>query len=228
VRQTHLFAKACTMVLAGYFTLCTSASELLAGEGIRLGLFGGAAVPGGNVGNVYRKLYSDGVQSAYNEANSLGSCFGAKVRLGITEGFSLQGTASYNYFTDQKQRVVVNGIEIPQFLTSASFVPVTAGVVWWPIRSFVTIGVTGEVVYTYHSVSVSDSDEDLLRNYGINIGNFDHSRSDVGAALGLSVGIDILGIEPHVDIKNVWTNQFVKGTNDPLTSFLQISLGVVL
>ena len=228
MKPTHLLAKACTMVLASFIMMCSTASVLTAGEGIRLGLFGGGSVPGENVGNVYRKLYTDGVQEAYNEARSLGSCFGAKVRLGISEGLSLQGTASYNYFTDQAQRVVVNGVTIPQFLTSASFVPVTAGVVWWPVRSFVTLGVTGEVVYTYHSVSVDDDAENLLRNYGINVGNFDHSRSDVGAALGVTVGVDILGIEPHIDIKNVWTNQFVKGTNDPMTSFLQVSLGIVL
>jgi hypothetical protein len=227
MKRTHLALKAC-IILAVIATLPTS-KVLAAGsaEGIKLGFFFGGSVPDADVGNVYRKLVSDGVEESYSAARSVGTHFGAKLRVGLTESISLQGTASANFFRNQEQRVVIAGVQVPTFLTSSSYIPVTAGAVWFPINTLVRVGVSGEMVYTYRSVALSTSASDL-KPYNININNIDYSSNDVGAALGVSVGLDILGIQPHVEVKKIWSNQFVRRAGEAEIAFMQVSLGILL
>lgn len=227
MKRTLFVLKACMML--AIITAAPTHNMLAAGsaEGIKLGIFFGGSVPDADVGNVYRKLVSDGVEESYSAARAVGSHFGAKVRIGITENFSLQGTASINFFRNQEQRVVIAGVQVPTFLTSSSYIPVTAGAVWFPINTIVRVGVSGEMVYTHRTVGLSTS-ADELKPYNINIGNIDYSRNDVGAALGLSVGLDILGIQPHVEVKQIWSNQFVRRTGEPEIGFMQVSLGILL
>ncbi len=223
--QTALF----TCIILGIACLQTATEMRAAGsaEGIKLGIFFGGSVPDADIGNVYRGLVQDGVQGSYSAARSTGSHFGAKVRVGLSESFSLQGTASVNFFRNQEQRVVIAGVQIPTFLTSSSYVPVTAGAVWFPINTIVRVGVSGEMVYTYRSVGLSSNADDL-KPYDININNIDYDRNDVGAALGLSVGLDLLGIQPHLEFKKIWSNQFVRRAGEPEMAFMQVSLGILL
>jgi len=226
MKPTHMVVKACivaaTMILFWPSTMVQAAS----GEGIRLGFFFGGSVPDADVGNVYRKLVDDGVRESYSAARSVGTHFGAKLRIGLSESVSLQGTASVNFFRNQEQRVVIAGVTVPTFLTSSSYVPVTAGAVWFPINTVIRVGLSGEMVYTYRSVGVS-SNTDEIKPY-VNLGNVDYSTNDVGAALGINVGLNILGLQPHVEIKKIWSNQFVRRAGEAEIAFTQISLGILL
>jgi hypothetical protein len=104
---------------------------------------------------------------------------------------------------------------------------VTAGAVWFPINTLVRVGVSGEMVYTYRSVGLSSS-TDELKPYNININNIDYNRNDVGAALGVSIGLDVLGIQPHIEVKKIWSNQFVRRSGEAELAFMQVSLGILL
>jgi hypothetical protein len=227
VKRTHLTLKACIVLalLAAIQVQCAWSAG--SAEGIKLGVFVGGSVPDADVGNVYRALITDGVEQSYSAARSLGTHFGAKVRVGLSESFSLQGTASVNFFRNQEQRVVIAGVQVPTFLTSSSYIPVTAGAVWFPINTLVRVGVSGEMVYTYRSVGLSSS-TDELKPYNININNIDYNRNDVGAALGVSIGLDVLGIQPHIEVKKIWSNQFVRRSGEAELAFMQVSLGILL
>jgi hypothetical protein len=197
-------------------------------EGFKIGFFGGASVPQAGVDNVFQKLKSDGVIQSYDAAKSSGLHFGAKVRLGIGDNFSLQGTASINQFANQQQSLSIGGVQIPSVLTSSSHVPVTAGITWLPVRSFVMLGVSAELVFSYRSVGLAADQRDLLDDFDIDMNNFEYSRSGLGAALGVMAAIDIAGLQPYFEVKNIWSNQFIQQQGDPQTSFMQISLGLML
>lgn len=227
MKRTQMALIACITLAVMSIATAPEVSAAGSAEGIKLGFFFGGSVPDADIGNVYRGLVEDGVQGSYSAARSTGSHFGAKVRVGLSESVSLQGTASVNFFRNQEQRVVIAGVQIPTFLTSSSYVPVTAGAVWFPINTIVRVGVSGEMVYTYRSVGLSSSADDL-KPYDININNIDYQRNDVGAALGLSVGLDLLGIQPHLEFKKIWSNQFVRRAGEPEIAFMQVSLGILL
>lgn len=227
MNRTHKVLKACITVAVLALIWPSAQAAAASGEGIRLGFFFGGSVPDADVGNVYRKLVDDGVKESYSAARDVGTHLGAKLRIGLSESFSLQGTASINFFRNQEQRVVIGGVNVPTFLTSSSYVPVTAGAIWFPINTIIRVGISGEMVYTYRKVGLTTS-SDELKPYNINIGNIDYSRNDVGAALGLSVGLDLLGLQPHVEVKKIWSNQFVRAAGEPEVAFMQISLGLLL
>jgi hypothetical protein len=226
MKRTQLVVNACIALAMMVLMWPTSSVYAASGEGIRLGFFFGGSVPDADVGNVYRKLVDDGVKESYSAARDVGTHFGAKLRIGLSESFSLQGTASINFFRNQEQQVLIGGVKVPSFLTSSSYVPVTAGAVWFPINTIVRVGLSGEMVYTYRKVGLSSSQNALHPD--INIGNIDYSRNDVGAALGLNVGLDILGLQPHVEVKKIWSNQFVRAAGEPEVAFVQVSLGILL
>lgn len=226
MKRTHILLKTCIVAAAIAFLWPSTALQATSGEGIRLGFFLGGSVPDSDVGNVYRKLIDDGVRESYSAARSVGTHFGAKLRIGLSESVSLQGTASVNFFRNQEQRVVIAGVTVPTFLTSSSYIPVTAGAVWFPINTIVRVGLSGEMVYTYRSVGVT-SNTDEIKPY-INLSNVDYTRNDVGAALGVNIGLNILGLQPHVEVKKIWSNQFVRRTGEAEIAFMQVSLGILL
>lgn len=226
MKRTHMVVKACIVAALMIVILPSTMLQAASGEGIRLGFFFGGSVPDADVGNVYRKLVDDGVKESYSAARSVGTHFGAKLRIGLSESVSLQGTASVNFFRNQEQRVVIAGVTVPTFLTSSSYVPVTAGAVWFPINTVIRVGLSGEMVYTYRSVGVS-SNADAIKPY-VNLSNVDYSTNDVGAALGVNVGLNILGLQPHVEVKKIWSNQFVRRAGEAEIAFMQISLGILL
>ena len=228
MKRTQMALIACITLAVMSSTMATQMRAAGSAEGIKLGIFFGGSVPDADIGNVYRGLVQDGVRGSYSAARSTGTHFGAKVRVGLSESFSLQGTASINVFRNQEQRVEIAGVQIlPTFLTSSSYVPVTAGAVWFPINTIVRVGVSGEMVYTYRTVGLSSSADDI-KQYDININNIEYSRNDVGAALGVSVGLDLLGIQPHLEFKKIWSNQFVRRVGEPEMAFMQVSLGILL
>lgn len=235
MKLTPTLRQTCMLVIGFSFlavsTVCAQSQSV---EGIKLGFFGGASVPEGGIANVYDVLTSQGAISSYNAARNMGSHFGAKVRVGVSESVSLTASASYNRFAQMEQQVSVAGIPLPTFLTSASYIPATAGVTWIPIRSFVMVGLSGELVYSYKNVGMTESqrqqlEQDIERlNVNVDASRFQYQRSGIGAAIGAMVGVNVLGIQPYLEVKHIWTNALMQEQNDPVSSFYQISIGLML
>lgn len=225
---TRTFHQTCMATLGiCLFALFPTVAVSQFGEGIKIGVFGGASAPQSGIGNVYDVLASQGVKSSYNAARTLGGHFGLKARVGITQSLSAQATASFNQFSDLQQDVSVFGVPVPTFLSSSSYIPVTAGISWLPIRSVVVVGLSGELAYSYKTVGLTADQRSKLESLNLDIGRFEYQRSGVGAALGAMVGVNILGIEPYAEVKHIWTNAFLKDQDDPVSSFLQMSVGLM-
>jgi hypothetical protein len=90
------------------------------------------------------------------------------------------------------------------------------------------LGVSAEVVFAYRSVGLAADQRDLLDDFNIDMKNFEYSRSGLGAAVGVMAAIDLAGLQPYFEVKNIWSNQFIQQQGDPQTSFMQISLGLML
>ncbi|RPI67197.1 MAG: PorT family protein [Ignavibacteriae bacterium] len=193
-------------------------------EGLVLGIFAGPAVPSDNIANVY-DILEDDLGNAYDYASSLGYTVGGKVRIGMSNSFSLSGGISFVQFPAQDLVLTDPTSSVTYTLESTTnIIPVQAGLTWLPIRSILVPYIGGHVLYTYRNTTVSNGN--ILEDVFDPGQEIDPTSNSFGTSLSAGLEVD-LGIRPFIDLTYMWSNLTGREEGEDVKTFLTITLGLI-
>lgn len=193
-------------------------------EGLVLGIFAGPAVPSDNIANVY-DIFEDDLGDAYSYASSLGYTIGGKVRIGMSNSFSLSGGISFVQFPSQDLVLTDPTSSVTYTMESTTnIIPVQAGLTWLPIRSILVPYIGGHVLYTYRNTTISNGN--ILEDVFDPGQEIDPTSNSFGASMSAGLEVD-LGIRPFIDLTYMWSNLTGREEGEDVKTFLTITLGLI-
>ena len=198
-------------------------------EGLTLGISAGVAVPDAKMTQAYDLVRrADEPFELYDAATGIGLHLGVRARLGLTENLSLIGGADVNRFLDEEQRITLRDGNVLVLASSTDLIPVYGGMQLFLGRWIIAPYISGSVSYTYRRVTVSEVGantefEDILLDRGIEV---EPTVSRFGGRLAAGMAIELGPLHPFVEIGYTATNMVGRTADEPLRTFVHVSLGL--
>ena len=193
-----------------------------------LGLVLGLATPNDKINDVYNSsklnntIWREGSKSGYN--------LGLKLRVPLTEDFTLIGSASWNRFPETEMNIgipksdpTITKLDTIVLTTTQNVFPLTAGFNYYLINSFMGLYGTGELSYNFISSTVNYKKNDVAIPLNLDTAPMD---SRVGVGLGLGADIDAKLVLLNLEAKYNISNLIGKSGDEPTKSYFTLTLGV--
>ena len=209
--------------------LSTAMATASDAEGLTLGISAGVAVPDAKMtqaSDLVRR--ADAPFELYDAATGIGLHLGVRARLGLTENLSLIGGADVNRFLDEEQRITLRDGNVLVLASSTDLIPVYGGMQLFLGRWIIAPYISGSISYTYRRVTVSEVGantefEDILLDRGIEV---EPTVSRFGGRLAAGMAIELGPLHPFVEIGYTATNMVGRTADEPLRTFVHVSLGL--
>lgn len=206
----------------------TAAAKDGDGEGLRVSLQAGAAVPSENMQSIHDILRNDGVTRAYDVAADIGLSVGGRLRYGLSENLSVVGGIAYHRFAGVEQIATLQSGQQLRLQTTINVTPIVGGIQYFIVRGVVSPYINAELSYTTTTVTLNtrpDDFLDLLQDQGQEIEpRTTRFGGSIAAGIELRTGI----IDPLLEFRYNVANLTGREVNELSKSYFTICLGVTL
>lgn len=205
------------------FLVYTFSSVAQIGIGFQFGL----STPNDKINDVYNsstlQLGSILDGTLLRSGTKSGFHIGAKLRLPMSDNALFTGGVMWNRFPETELRLEVPGQDTIVLGTVQNIIPITVGLNFYLLRSFLGIYGTGELSYNFISSTVD------IQKKGVNIPlNLDTAptQNRVGFGLGAGLDIDIKLLLANLEFKYNIANLIGQTGDEKTKAYYTLSLGV--
>ncbi len=191
-----------------------------------LGIFAGFSSPNNEFNNLIPSLNDQNYELSQilNAGMKDGYHLGAMIRYDLSDNFLFRGTISWHKFPESNIDIVnpENGDTLALLTSTTNIIPITAGINFYLIKSFIGLYGFGELSYNYIYSSID-------AKYGDIPLSIDKSPKDSRVGFGLGVGADLdLSITTlNLELKYSLANLIGKESEEKGKNYFAISLGIL-
>lgn len=210
------------LIIATFFTLGTFNS--FAGL-MEVGFEAGLATPSDKINDIYNshtlQWDKDTLANLINNGLDAGYHIGMNLQMPLNDFFSFAGHIGFNSFPESSIEVKdpTSGEVLATLYTTTRIIPISAGLNFYPFKTFISPYATGELSYNYINSTVSTSQSIPVSQTP--------SDSRFGFGFGLGVNFDVKVVDIYLEGKFNYTNLIGKESSEPDKSYFTMVLGVI-
>jgi len=191
-----------------------------------LGIFAGFSSPNNEFNDLTTAIKDKNAEigQIFNAGLKDGYHIGAILRYDFTDNILFRSTISWHKFPQTNIDIInpQNGDTLALLTSTTNIIPITAGVNFYLLKSFIGLYGFGELSYNYIYSSID-------AKYGDIPISIDESPTDsrVGFGLGIGADLDLALVTVNLELKYELANLIGKISNEEDKNYFAISLGII-